>query len=375
MAGSGYLRVEWTNLCYTDLFLNKHTLPVDSWYAVSVGTDKKWYIWLDDSDLLRIYYVDELWAKRRTDVSESAWGNVWSSRKWYMWVWNDGYLYFIWPNWDKRRIIWTSTPIPTSDYLWFTANVANSTIALNYATYGGTTTPPAGIEFEISYDGSNRSTYSISSSWVWTRITLNSIGDSVFFRNKSDTVVTSFSDNTNYRNFGMTGEILGSWDVDYLLCKNSTTTLPGSDTFFGLFEYCSSLKIPPRLPATTLSFGCYNQMFYESWITTPPELNATTLTSSCYYRMFQGCDYLTALPQLPATNLPSLCYYYMFMWCYNIKLSETQTWEYQTPYRIPTTWTWTTWINSLLDMFYLTSWTFAGTPNINQTYYTSNIVI
>jgi hypothetical protein len=65
----------------------------------------------------------------------------------------------------------------------------------------------------------------------------------------------------------------------------------------------------------------------------------------------------------------------MFRNCSKIKLSTTQTWEYQTEYRIPTTWTWTSWSSSLSNMFTSTWWTFTWTPSINTTYYTSNTVV
>jgi len=120
---SWYLWVNWNNLCYTDntwdeiwqnWYWYKHRIAYDSSYSSSVGSDKAGHIRLDSSDLLRIYYVDEYWIRRRTYPSnERYWGNVnvWSSRSWYMWVWiNDAtqwywYLCFVWPNWSKRRIL------------------------------------------------------------------------------------------------------------------------------------------------------------------------------------------------------------------------------------------------------------------------------
>jgi hypothetical protein len=65
----------------------------------------------------------------------------------------------------------------------------------------------------------------------------------------------------------------------------------------------------------------------------------------------------------------------MFYGCTNIKISTTQTGDYQTAYRIPTSGTGTTASNALVNMFYGTGGTFAGTPSINTPYYTSNKVI
>lgn len=116
---SWYMRVEWSHLCYTDATHwsrgYKHIIAYDSSYSTSVWSDNKWYIRLDSSDNLRIYYVDRNWYRRRTYSSDTWYGwnrNVWSSNKWYMWVsnWSSqedwyGYLCFIAPNWSKRRIL------------------------------------------------------------------------------------------------------------------------------------------------------------------------------------------------------------------------------------------------------------------------------
>lgn len=116
------LWVEWNHLCYTDNtwliawhdgYWYKHKIACDSSYSTSVWSWNAWYIRLDSSDLLRIYYVDSSWRRRRTYSSHDRRTptNVWSSNKWFMRVgtstvsnW-DGCLCFIWPNWSKRRIL------------------------------------------------------------------------------------------------------------------------------------------------------------------------------------------------------------------------------------------------------------------------------
>ena len=94
---------------------------------------------------------------------------------------------------------------------------------------------------------------------------------------------------------------------------------------------------------------CYRQMFCASGITSLPELPATVLAVSCYQDMFNGCP--------------------------NIKLAASQGGEYVNPYRIPSSGTGTTAASSMSDMFKYTGGTFAGTPTINTTYYTSNTVV
>ena len=153
------------------------------------------------------------------------------------------------------------------------------------------------------------------------------------------------------------------------------TTLAGA-CYAGMFYGCTSLTTAPALPATTLAMGCYSHMFEDcTSLTTAPELPATTLAEYCYDSMFQGCTALTTAPALPATTLAVACYYGMFVYCTNIKMSTTKTGEYQTAYRIPKSGTGTTATDALTDMCTGTGGTFAATPEINTTYYTSNTVV
>ena len=83
-----------------------------------------------------------------------------------------------------------------------------------------------------------------------------------------------------------------------------------------MFSNCLSLATAPELPATTLAHGCYIGMFEgcES-LETAPELSATTLAEECYDAMFSGCTSLTTAPDLPALTLESNCYAFMFQGC------------------------------------------------------------
>ena len=253
------------------------------------------------------------------------------------------------------------------DWLCFTANSAGSTVKIVQAWY------PTAVTLETSTDWSTRTTYTI-----WNTITLTNIGDNVFFRNTS-TTDTWFSTSTgNKYVFRFTWSVAGSWDVCYLLNKNSTTTL-SNYCFYWLFESDSELTSAPKISATTYwQYSC-GLMFQGSGIVTAPSILATTLDQQCCYRMFMNCKSLEELPALPALALKYYCYWEMFEACTKIKISQTQTWEYQTPYRIPTEWTWT-YTNATYDMylmFYNTWWTFKSptNPNINTTYYTSNTVV
>lgn len=156
-----------------------------------------------------------------------------------------------------------------------------------------------------------------------------------------------------------------------------TATELASSCYASMFRECTSLTAAPALPATTLKQSCYSYMFTDcTSLVSPPVLPATTLDTNCYMCMFEGCTALNALPALPATSMLNSCYFGMFRNCTKIKLSETQTGDYQTEYRIPTSLTGTTTASSALTgMFTGTGGSFAGTPSINTTYYTSNAVI
>ena len=228
---------------------------------------------------------------------------------------------------------------PANDYLCFTANEPNCTIQLSWAYYQ----PRNVVQLETSYDKVNWTDYTLQSI-----ITLANVWDKVYWRNKSEIQVPFSYSNTEFYLFDILQSCYVSWDVTYLLCKTWTNTINDYD-FFNLFA-STNIVTPPRIPATTL------------WV------------YSCA-TMFAACSNLESIPAIHATSLWERCCSEMFTGSPKIKLSETQTWEYQTPYRIPTTWTWTSSLNWSRNMFYITWGTFAGTPNVNQTYYTSNTII
>ena len=165
-------------------------------------------------------------------------------------------------------------------------------------------------------------------------------------------------------------------------CKSLTTApaLPATTLntycYYNMFQNCVSLTSAPALPATTLADYCYRGMFYDcKSLTTAPALPATTLAQGCYYDMFRNCTSLTSLPALPATILMKECYRQMFLYCSLIKISYFKTGNYQTAYRIPTSGDGVTATSAFSGMFSGTGGSFTDDPTINNTYYTSNIVI
>lgn len=240
----------------------------------------------------------------------------------------------------KNAYIWEYVP----PYLCFTANEANSTVKLNKSW------SPTAVTLETSTDWTNWNTYTFGST-----ITLSNIWDKVYWRNtsESDTWFSTSSSNMYY--FQATWSIAASGDINYLLNKNSTLTLTGNYCFYYLFSNCGTS------------------------LTSSPKLTATQLTQYCYSNMFRGCSNLETINNIPAENsdwvLPPRCCQQMYQWCTKIKISSSQTWEYQTPYRIPTTWDLVAGTYALDGMFTSTWWTFTWTPTINTTYYTSNTVV
>ena len=83
----------------------------------------------------------------------------------------------------------------------------------------------------------------------------------------------------------------------------------------GLFADCQGITRAPQLPATTLAEWCYCMMFSGTSITEAPALPATTLTNACYSDMFMNCTSLAAAPELPAPTLVEGCYSSMFSGC------------------------------------------------------------
>ena len=112
-------------------------------------------------------------------------------------------------------------------------------------------------------------------------------------------------------NVACTGNILTllDWRIYNIVETNNAR-------FCCLFENCSVLTSAPELPATTLTYCCYQGMFWSCTnLTSAPVLPATTLAYGCYNGMFRECTNLTSAPELPATTLANNCYKYMFLGC------------------------------------------------------------
>lgn len=88
--------------------------------------------------------------------------------------------------------------------------------------------------------------------------------------------------------FKVYGNVMSLLDADNYA---SLTALTNGQHFKNMFTDCSGLTDASKLilPATTLTTGCYQQMFAGcTSLTLAPELPASILVGNCYYSMFDN---------------------------------------------------------------------------------------
>ena len=177
--------------------------------------------------------------------------------------------------------------------------------------------------FTLSINAVN---YSLDNGETWTELAANTAtplvtsGSSIMWKG---TLTPTTSDGIG--TFSATGNFEAKGNVMSLLFgdnfRGQTSLANKNSAFYCLFSNNEKLTLADKLalPATTLSDGCYQNMFQGcTSLTTAPELPATTLATSCYIRMFYGCTSLTTAPILPATELMYSCYNRMFRNCSNL---------------------------------------------------------
>lgn len=215
---------------------------------------------------------------------------------------------------DKAGNTMSSCEIPLP--LTLTSQEDGSTIWL----FGNSLADVVGIaQYEVD-TGNGWTSYSISDK---PHLTLNR-GESCRWRCSQRTGVQTLSANVN---FGMTGTFSASGCINSMIrpdFANITSLADYPYAFCQLFKGCASLVdvTALKLPAMTLSEGCYRSLFDSTKITLPPELPATTLAADCYRSLFYEVTTLTRAPALPATTLAEGCYYRMH--CKNRALTEGQ---------------------------------------------------
>lgn len=179
------------------------------------------------------------------------------------------------------------------------------------------------VTLEYSRDGRNWNTWGSSST---TALSLSLPANSKVYLRGINSVFGNIDEN-NY--FDCTKSYKVGGDITTLLSINGNIlNLSGRDfVFYGLFlnseSYNKLVSVSSlTLPSTTLSVGCYLNMFYNCRsLIDVPTLPAMNLADYCYSGMFNSCSSLTTAPVLPATTLAPYCYGDMFYWCINLTTS------------------------------------------------------
>ena len=249
-------------------------------------------------------------------------------------------------------ILAQSAPQEYTDCITFTGETSDFTLKATYKEWDGT------VEYSTDHN-----------TWtVWNGSEISSVSGKLYLRGRGN---TKFSTRKGAR-LSLSARAACSGNIQTLLeYSNPPMGISTSYCYKYMFYGCTSLTKAPELPATTLASDCYIYMFMNCTnLTQAPELPATTLASDCYAYMFYGCTSLTKAPELPATTLANYCYACMFRGCTNLKISATQSTEYPTAWRIPSSGTIsslaTSWNDSMLSD---TGGTFTSNPSINTTYY------
>ena len=218
--------------------------------------------------------------------------------------------YILWPEGDSGIPEgWTRKNPDGSD--WTLYNVPLTIEALTAGTVK-VQGPRSGMQYTLN--GGDKTPMTESP----TEITV-AVGDKVAF----------YGDGTNITRYdgtvigGGTAEVKAYGNIMSLVNEtgfDTATTLTAHTAFSSLFEGYANLKDISglKLPATTLTMGCYMAMFYRcNGLTTVPSdlLPANTLAERCYCRMFASCENLTNVPTLPANTLAEECYEDMFSFC------------------------------------------------------------
>ena len=173
--------------------------------------------------------------------------------------------------------VWGKSEPATPNWLCFTAQEANSTVAMK--ANGSAPT----VSLEYSTDGNTWSPFVVGT----TTVTLANIGDKMYVRATSEGNIRIGSSMSDYNKFVMTGKIAASGNVNTLLEQNGNATLTNY-CYSYLFGGCESLTTAPTLPATTLADSCYSSMFQDCSNLNTITLGYTGNFANTPYRFFSN---------------------------------------------------------------------------------------
>lgn len=172
--------------------------------------------------------------------------------------------------------------------------------------------------FTASYDAG-------SPEYVETKIATLNAGEKVLVKGENAAYYAS-----NYaskfvitKNVNISGNIMSLIHGD--LFENNNT-LTESYCFTILFRACNVVSAENLiLPATTLTEGCYQSMFYNcTSLTVAPELPATALAAWCYSYMFSNCTSLTKVATVPSSVKTVGADYCCGMYCQATNIPQSQ---------------------------------------------------
>ena len=192
-------------------------------------------------------------------------------------------------------------------------------------TVGGNVTWNGTNDNALSYSTDDGETWSTASSNITLPV---NEGDKVLWKGTTTPIefpprgIGNFSGDTNVR-YSVQGNAMSLlYGNDF---KGQTSLADKRYALYGLFNNNTNVTSAKNLslPATTLVYGCYSNMFYKcTSLTTAPELPATTLANECYFNMFNGCTSLSSIKCL-ATDISA--YACTQNWVQNVAASGTFT--------------------------------------------------
>lgn len=249
------------------------------------------------------------------------------------------------------RALFTTTPSTSYTNVWVSGVASSGTFIKNpdatWTTTGTSAVPTTwtigthddvyltiesttnnnSIKWYTSISNSSTRVISVSTDngLTWTEKTPTLLGCTLATLNKGQKIIIK-GNNTTYYNrseknhFGSDYEFNVYGNIMSLINNGVMHNNSFNNTNYVFEELFSRSKVVDcsnlRLPVTTLTSGCYQDMFSGCVsLITAPELPATTLASDCYYGMFRECSSLTKAPDLLARNGVENCYRQMFENC------------------------------------------------------------
>lgn len=210
----------------------------------------------------------------------------------------------------KRGGVPPTPPTPTSDYLYFEAAQANSTVSMM-------STMSMAPDLEYSTDGETWQEWqhtTAEGTHTFDTLTLTNIGDRVYLRGDNPNGLCEVPEGVqqpNFSNFTLTGSINGGGNIMSLLDTSMVLTEVPQYGFVLLFSFLgegqgsSVLLTPPAMDTITAigDFGCYS-MYGECTSLTAaadmPSLNV--IGENALKQAYSGCSSLTAAADMPIVS-------------------------------------------------------------------------